>query len=176
MMPPGIEYWQAWAPADGVFFKFMETEMSRFFNSWCRIGALAGLALLAACAMQNRQTTNVPPPATAHASVYQVAFEPGSYAINPAGQRAIEDVSSVVDGNPHALVTIVGRTDATGSVAYNMQLSKKRAAAVRDGLLALAKIDQTHVDTAWTGQERQDVGTYNGIAEARNRVVDIYIH
>ncbi len=56
-----------------------------------------------------------PPPASASRSVYQVAFAPGSYEINLAGQRAIEDVSSVVDGNKRALVTIVGRTDATGN-------------------------------------------------------------
>ena len=148
-------------------------------KSWGRIAAVAGVTLLAACGMENRQVVSAPPPppaASAHASVYQVAFAPGSYEINPAGQRAIEDVSSVVDGNKSALVTIVGRTDATGSPDYNMKLSQKRAAAVRDRLLSLGKIDSTHVDAAWTGEEKQDVGTYNGVADSRNRVVDIYIH
>ena len=146
-------------------------------KQWGRIAAVAGVTFLAACGMESRQMVSTPPPpATAHASVYQVTFAPGSYEINLAGRRAIEDVSSVVDGNKRALVTIVGRTDATGSPDYNMRLSQKRAAAVRDKLLSLGKIDPTHVDTAWTGEERQDVGTYNQVAEARNRVVDIYIH
>ncbi len=58
-----------------------------------------------------------------------------------------------------------------------MRLSQKRAAAVRDKLLTpSARSIRPHVDTAWTGEERQDVGTYNQVAEARNRVVDIYIH
>ncbi len=148
-------------------------------KSWGRVAAVAGVTFLAACGMENRQTVSAPPPpppASAHASVYQVAFAPGSYEINPAGQRAIEDVSSVVDGNKSALVTVVGRTDATGSADANMQLSQKRAAAVRDHLLAMGKIDPTHVNTAWTGEEKQDVGTYNGVPDPRNRVVDIYIH
>ena len=70
---------------------------------------------------------------------------------------------------------VVGRTDATGSPDYNMQLSQKRAAAVRDALVATGKIDATQIDTAWTGEERQDVGTYNGVPAAGNRVVDMYI-
>ena len=120
-------------------------------------------------------SSSPPPPATAHASLYQVVFDTGSDSINPAGQRAIEDVSNVVDGNKTALVTIVGRSDATGGADYNMQLSKKRAEAVRDALIATGKIDPTHINTAWTGEERQDVGTYNGVSASGNRVVDIYI-
>ncbi len=142
------------------------------------VGGLAVISLLAACTMP-RQTVSPPPPpppASAQASVYQVAFAPGSYDIDLAGQRTIEDVSSVVDGNAKAVVTIVGRTDAAGSAQANMELSQKRAAAVRDALLAMGKIPPTRVDTAWTGEEKQDVGTYDGVPESRNRVVDIYIH
>jgi OmpA-OmpF porin, OOP family len=155
----------------------METTMLQSLKPWGRVAVVAGVTLLSACGMENRQmaSSSPPPPATAQASVYQVVFDPGSYSINLAGQRAIEDVSSVVTGNKKALVTIVGRSDATGSADYNMQLSKKRAAAVRDALVATGKIDPTHIDTAWTGEERQDVGTYNGVPESGNRVVDIYI-
>jgi outer membrane protein OmpA-like peptidoglycan-associated protein len=159
--------------------------MSRFFkhlpNNFTRACGVAALLLMAACTMPGRQTVNTPPPpppppASAQPSVYQVTFAPGSYEINPAGQRAIEDVSSVVDSNPNALVTVVGRTDASGSADYNMKLSQKRAAAVRDDLISLGKIPAARVDTAWTGEVKQIVGTYNGVADARNRVVDIYIH
>ncbi len=147
---------------------------SKFFGC---LAAVVIVTLLAACNMGNRPMANSGPPprATAEASVYQVVFDAGSASISPAGQRAIEDVSSVVEGNKAALVTIVGRSDATGGADYNMQLSKKRAEAVRDALVASGKIDPTHINTAWTGEERQDVGTYNGVSESGNRVVDIYI-
>lgn len=157
--------------------------MSRFFkrlpNKLTQASGVAALLLMAACTMPGRQTVNTPPPpppASAQASVYQVTFAPGSYEINPAGQRAIEDVSSVVDGNPNAVVTVVGRTDATGSADSNMKLSQKRAAAVRDDLISLGKIPAARVETAWTGEVKQIVGTYNGVPDARNRVVDLYIH
>ena len=151
--------------------------MLQCLKPWGRLAAVAAVTLLAACGMENRQmaSSSPPPRATAQASVYQVVFDSGSDSINLAGQRAIEDVSSVVDGNKTALVTIVGRSDATGGADYNLQLSKKRAEAVRDALIATGKIDPTHINTAWTGEERQDVGTYNGVSESGNRVVDIYI-
>ena len=154
--------------------------MSGLANTLTRFAAISALLLAAACTMPGRQTVNAPPPpqprATAQASVYQVGFAPGSYAIDPAGHRTIEDVSSVVDGNEKATVTIVGRTDATGDAQKNMQLSQERAAAVRDELLAMGKIPPNRVQTAWTGETKQDVGTYNGVPAAGNRVVDIYIH
>jgi outer membrane protein OmpA-like peptidoglycan-associated protein len=155
----------------------METTMFRSSKFPGCLAAVVIVTLLAACNMGNRPMANSGPPprATAEASVYQVVFDAGSASINPAGQRTIEDVSSVVEGNKAALVTIVGRSDAAGGADYNMQLSKKRAEAVRDALIASGKIDPTHINTAWTGEERQDVGTYNGVSESGNRVVDIYI-
>jgi hypothetical protein len=69
----------------------METKMISSSKSWGRIAAVAGVTFLAACGMENRQMVSTPPPpppASAHASVYQVAFAPGSYEINLAGQRA----------------------------------------------------------------------------------------
>ena len=152
--------------------------MPGIFSALRFSGGVAALLLVAACTM-SRQTVSPPPPpppASAQASVYQVTFAPGSYDIDLRGQRTIEDVSSVVDGNAKAIVTIVGRTDATGNAQTNMDLSQKRAAAVRDALLGMGKIPAIRIDTAWTGEEKQDVGTYNGAPEARNRVVDIYIH
>jgi outer membrane protein OmpA-like peptidoglycan-associated protein len=155
----------------------MEIMMFQSSKSWGRVAAVAGVMLLSACGMENRQVVSSPPPppATAQASAYQVVFDPGSYTINLAGQRAIGDVATFVNGNNKALVTIVGRTDATGSAEANVQLSKERALAVRDALVATGKIDPTHIDTTWTGEELQDVGTNNGVPESGNRVTDIYI-
>jgi OOP family OmpA-OmpF porin len=154
--------------------------MIGFSNSWRRLAAISGFALLAACAshdqQQARSDSRSPPPPSSHPSVYQVGFGTNEYNINLAGQRTIEDVASVVRGNNAVFVTIVGRTDTAGSADYNTGLSHRRAAAVRDALVSTGKIAPGHIETAWTGQERQAVGTVDGVAETQNRVVDIYIH
>jgi outer membrane protein OmpA-like peptidoglycan-associated protein len=145
-----------------------------------QLAAISSVALLAACASHGQQQamsqSPSPPPASSHPSVYQVAFASGKYDINLAGQRAIDDVATLVNGDSAVFVTIVGRTDTTGSADFNTQLSQRRAAAVRDALISTGKISPGHIETAWTGQEKQAVGTVNGVAEAQNRVVDMYVH
>jgi outer membrane protein OmpA-like peptidoglycan-associated protein len=177
---PAVEGRKPTQSAPGTFNQPKEPLMTKRLNSWPQFAAIFSFALLAACAshdqQQARSQTPSPPPPSSHPSVYQVSFGTNQYDINLAGQRAIEDVASVVDDNNAVFVTIVGRTDTAGSADYNTQLSHRRATAVRDALLATGKITPGHIETAWTGQEKQAVGTNAGVAEAQNRVVDIYIH
>jgi outer membrane protein OmpA-like peptidoglycan-associated protein len=44
-----------------------------------------------------------------------------------------------------------------GGADYNLQLSKKRAEAVRDALIATGKIDPTHINTC-RAQNQNPVG------------------
>jgi OOP family OmpA-OmpF porin len=152
--------------------------MEKFQNYWRQLAAISCFALVAACATQDRQQARYesPPPASSHPSMYQVDFETNSYDISPTGERTIANVANRVNGNNAAMVTVVGRTDTMGSSNYNTDLSERRANAVRDALIATGKIAPNHVETSWTGQDKQAVGTYDGIAEAQNRVVDLYIH
>jgi outer membrane protein OmpA-like peptidoglycan-associated protein len=154
--------------------------MVKLSNSWKQLAAIFSFALVGACAFHGEQQAKTDsrsaPPPSSHPSVYQVGFATNEYNINLAGQRTIEDVASVVGGDSAVFVTIVGRTDTTGNADYNNELSHRRATAVRDALASTGKIAPGHIETAWTGQERQAVGTVDGVAETRNRVVDIYIH
>ena len=118
--------------------------MSRGTNSCIRLAASVGFTILAAC------TSPKPMPIDA----YHVDFDTDSYSIQPAGQQAIASVAQRVAGNGDAKVTIVGRTDAAGTPAYNMQLSQKRAAAVHDALIATGKIAPDRIETSWTGEQQ----------------------
>jgi outer membrane protein OmpA-like peptidoglycan-associated protein len=154
--------------------------MANLFNSWRQLAAISSVALLAACAsdgqQQARHESPSPPPPSSHPSMYQVVFDTNEYNIDYKGQRTIERVASLVEGKNSVFVTIVGRTDTAGSADYNTHLSQRRATAVRDALVSTGKIEPGHVETTWTGQELQAVGTVDGVAEAENRVVDMYIH
>ena len=139
--------------------------MQNAANSWRRWAAVACVGVLAACA------TEKPMPIDA----YHVAFATDSYAINPAGHQVIDNVASAVASQGAAGVTIVGRTDAAGSPAVNMQLSQKRATAVHDALIATGKIAPDKIETSWAGEKQQ--GAAGGAAEPPgDRVVDIFIH
>jgi outer membrane protein OmpA-like peptidoglycan-associated protein len=108
--------------------------------------------------------------------VYHVAFDADSFSIDAAGQRTIDQAANAVSGTRAALITVVGRTDAAGSAAYNMQLSEKRAIAVHDALIATGKITPDQIETAWTREKLEVAGIANAIPTPGSRVVDIFIH
>ncbi|HEX7200663.1 MAG TPA: OmpA family protein [Dongiaceae bacterium] len=128
------------------------------------MAAPIAFTILAAC------TSPKPMPIDA----YHVAFPTDSYSIQPAGQQAIDSVAQRVAGQSDAKVTIVGRTDAAGTPAYNMQLSQKRAAAVHDALIATGKIAPDRIETSWTGETQSAAAS--ATPPPGDKVVDIYVH
>lgn len=58
-------------------------------------------------------------------------FDFNSSVIRPGGYRELERVSSVLRQYPQTLIRVEGHTDAVGSEAYNRQLSRRRAEAVK---------------------------------------------
>jgi outer membrane protein OmpA-like peptidoglycan-associated protein len=146
----------------------MEKAMLRFSDLGSYRAAISGLIMLAACSMQNQRPMKV--------NVYHISFAADSYSIDPAGQQAIADVAAAVEGNNAALVTIVGRSDATGSPDYSKHMSRKRAAAVHDALIATGKITPDRVEVVWSSETRAaDGATLNDMPALGNRVVDMFI-
>ena len=118
-------------------------------------------------------SANAPSPELAGAW-YQIQFDTNSLAIDPRGQMIVKNVAYVVANTDTTRVTVIGRTDRVGSAASNQTLSQRRAAAVRDALVA-AGVPSARIDTSWTGEGMQDVATADDVAAPRNRVVDITV-
>lgn len=55
--------------------------------------------------------------------------------LNPDGMRTAQKLAQVLQQNPKRTVLIEGFTDSTGTAAHNLELSDKRASAVRRALL-----------------------------------------
>jgi len=147
-------------------------------TSWRRLTAVAGIALLSACAQSppHAAASNPPTAAAAQPVWYHVMFATNSYAIDAAGQKVVSDLTNFMQHDANAVATIIGKTDSVGSDAYNMHLSHRRADAVRDALVYSGKVPAVRVETRWTGDEKQNVASADGVAEPQNRVVDIAIH
>jgi outer membrane protein OmpA-like peptidoglycan-associated protein len=139
---------------------------------WTRCSVLVGIIVLAACAMQTQQPEHF----NVYHDVYHIGFEPNSFTIGPAGEQVIRDVASLADSNKSASITIVGRTDIAGSIAYNNQLVQKRATAVHDALVATGKIVPERIETAWTTAKPESSAAAASLAGPDNRVVDIFVH
>ena len=142
--------------------------MPRFSSSLARWGVIASIAIVAACASHNRQPMQI--------GIYHIAFDADSFSIDGAGQRTIYAVADAVKANSAASVSIVGRADAAGSPAYNIQLSKMRALAVHDALIATGQILPDQIETSWTSEKLGVAGPASTIPAPGRRVVDTFVH
>jgi outer membrane protein OmpA-like peptidoglycan-associated protein len=64
----------------------------------------------------------------------------------PAGEKAVEELAEAVKQQDVDTITLVGHTDPRGNHQYNIELSKRRAAAARDYLLSHGVKAQIVVD------------------------------
>ena len=76
-----------------------------------------------------------PPPAPAYV-IKDVNFDFARSTLKPRATDTLDQVVAALRGQPDVSYQIVGFTDSTGSDAYNQGLSERRAAAVRDYLVA----------------------------------------
>jgi outer membrane protein OmpA-like peptidoglycan-associated protein len=105
---------------------------------------------------------------------YVIYFPWDQYVITPEAQQVLQDASKYATDGHATHETIVGYTDTSGSVAYNMRLSERRAKATADALVALG-VPQTNLDVSWKGKSDLAVPTPDGVKEPLNRRATIHI-
>ena len=86
---------------------------------------------------------------------HPIYFERDSNEITLDSKRILDKIIDLVNKNSEeiARLRIAGHTDASGSAAYNKQLSRKRAEAVRDYLIG-HHIKTTALEAVGYGEER----------------------
>jgi len=101
-------------------------------------------------------------------------FATDSARVNPGLMPEIERIARVMRDYPQTLIRVEGHTDSTGSEAYNMQLGRRRADAVRN-LLIQNGVGAQRMDAVSYG-EGQPIAN-NNTPEGRqlNRRVEIKI-
>jgi len=69
------------------------------------------------------------------ANMSDVLFRSGSFELLPGARERLAKVSGIVLAYPSLHLEVEGHTDSIGTDAYNLQLSERRAEAVRDYLV-----------------------------------------
>ena len=106
---------------------------------------------------------------------FLVFFDFDSASVRSAGQQVIRDVAS---GSRHVAVTRVdniGHADRSGSALYNVRLSRRRANAVKRGLISNGVPEQNIIIYA-RGEREPLVPTRDGVSEPQNRRVEIMLN
>ena len=136
--------------------------------------AVVGAALLlTACDEPAPQAAAPPPPPAMKASTSTVYFAMGSTALSTEAKSTIQQAAATAKSGG-ARVAATGYTDTVGSPEFNMQLSMRRANAVKDGLVQ-AGVPATAITTGARGETALKVQTGDQVAEAQNRRVEIVV-
>jgi outer membrane protein OmpA-like peptidoglycan-associated protein len=111
------------------------------------------------------------PARAAHFTLY---FVEASDDLTEDSKRALEDMLADVAKRTVPDVVVVGHTDAVGSDQYNDALALKRAERVRSTLIARG-IPEQDIVAIGRGKRELLIPTANGMAEPRNRRVEIVV-
>ena len=106
--------------------------------------------------------------------VFVVYFDLGSAEMSAESRAGWDAVVAAVTSRPVPEVTLTGYADRAGDEGSNLELSRRRAAAVRDRLVA-AGVDPAWIEITWFGEDRPAVTTPDGAAEPRNRRVELRV-
>lgn len=107
------------------------------------------------------------------AQIYDIHFSFNSADIRDESLPRLKEIADVMKRHPDWRLTVNGHTDNIASDNYNLDLSKRRAAAVKDALVKRYAIDGARLTTAGFG-ESQPQDTNNTLeGRARNRRVEL---
>lgn len=105
---------------------------------------------------------------------FTLYFESGSDALTPESRKAFEAVFTEIAKRKAAEIVVTGHTDTVDSVERNDALSRQRAEAVRQMLIARG-LKPEDVVAVGRGERELLVQTGNGVNEPKNRRVVITV-
>jgi len=105
---------------------------------------------------------------------FTLYFVEGKDEFTEQSKKVIDGVFAEIASRPVPDVLVIGHTDMVGSDAFNDPLSRQRAEVVRKALIGRGIAPQ-NVVVIGRGKREPVVPTADGIAEARNRRVEILV-
>ncbi|SHG43434.1 OmpA family protein [Flagellimonas flava] len=105
-------------------------------------------------------------------STNAILFDSGSANLQPQSMGVIRQISQVMLQESSINLKIVGHTDADGSDETNMQLSKDRAAAVKNALVGIYNIDASRLSVDGKGESVPVSDNNSPAGKAQNRRVE----
>ena len=107
------------------------------------------------------------------AVLYGIYFDFASDRIRDESNAVLEDIAKMLRQNPGWSLAIEGHTDNLGGDAYNLDLAKRRAAAVKETLVARYKLEGKRLHPTGFGAAKPKDTNDTLEGRARNRRVEL---
>jgi outer membrane protein OmpA-like peptidoglycan-associated protein len=102
-----------------------------------------------------------------------ILFDTDSDRLKPESAPVIQAIAKGLGTNPNLKLLIEGHTDSTGNAAHNLDLSKRRAEAVKAVLVAQFSVDATRLTTAGLGSTKPIDSNDTPQGRSQNRRVEL---
>jgi outer membrane protein OmpA-like peptidoglycan-associated protein len=106
--------------------------------------------------------------------LHNITFDYNSWELNEDAKREIDRIYKLLKDNPTVIVEIAGHTDDRGSAAYNLELSRKRANAVKEYLLQKGMAPDRFVTKGY-GESRPIADNKTEEGRAKNRRFELIV-
>jgi outer membrane protein OmpA-like peptidoglycan-associated protein len=103
-----------------------------------------------------------------------ILFDIDKTDVKPIAQTNLKKLAVSLQNNPQTNILVVGHTDSTGTASHNMDLSIRRAGAVKS-YLAAAGVDGSRLSTEGKGETEPIADNRTPEGRAQNRRVEIVI-
>jgi outer membrane protein OmpA-like peptidoglycan-associated protein len=110
---------------------------------------------------------------TRKADVYSIFFSFNSDAIREESAPALQEIAGVLRKHPDWKLAVNGHTDGIGTEPFNLDLSKRRAAAVKAALVKSYSIDAARLSTNGFGKSQPKDTNDTVEGRAHNRRVEL---
>ena len=115
-----------------------------------------------------------PPPPAADVILEGVTFATNSAVLTEASKPILDDAAKGLHQHPDLVVEVQGHTDSTGSPGYNLQLSQRRAEAVREYLISQG-VSASQLTAKGYGQTQPIGSNSTAAGRAQNRRVVLHV-
>ncbi|MFN9301854.1 MAG: OmpA family protein [Candidatus Kapaibacterium sp.] len=103
---------------------------------------------------------------------YGILFDVNADKLKPESNPTIKEIAQILKDNPSVKINIIGHTDSDGNDALNLDLSKRRAASVKNELINAYSIDASRIQTDGKGEDQPLVPNESAVNKAKNRRVE----
>ena len=107
------------------------------------------------------------------AEIYSIHFSFNSDQIREESEPTLKEIAGLLGKHADWKLTIEGHTDGIGTDNVNLDLSRRRAAAVKTALVARYKVDGNRLSTGGFGESRPKDTNETLEGRARNRRVEL---
>ncbi|SEM49725.1 OmpA family protein [Syntrophus gentianae] len=101
-------------------------------------------------------------------------FRTDSTELTEASRKTLSSVKNAVDSRQSRDISVIGHTDRTGKKKYNFSLSRSRALKVKK-ILVSTGVNPATIEIGYHGEANPLIKTPDGVAEPRNRRVEVTV-